>query len=406
MKKLKDKPPNIDDLYACLQCGYCRSVCPIFAEKGWESFTPRGKVYWLKQISDKGIIDKILGRDVEPTEEWINAMYSCTLCSRCETECHVNIKFHEFWEEAKNWMVRNGYGPPEAAKDMYKYIATPEYKNPFMEQGTTRDEWYRDDYNLPDKAEVLYFPGCMTSYYEYTTLLNNLKIMTKIGVDFTTLGQDEMCCGMINIFTGQPDNFREIAEYNVAQIKKREAKIVGSNCPGCVRGLIKYKKFVDYDFEVLHTIELYYRLMKEGKFEFKKEFKSKGLPIVYHDPCELGRIREIEDGHGRYEEPRYVLRNIPGIDEVLEFPTNKYNSYCCGGGGGLKAVDYPLSAQITSRKIDEAIKMGVNTIVSCCPNCKAQISTAIEDRKAIWKADGKKFKMKMVDIADILAKLV
>lgn len=405
-KKTDDKPPHVDDLYSCLQCGYCRSVCPIFAEKGFESFTPRGKVYWLKQMSDIGLIDKILGRKIEPTEEWIKAMYSCTLCARCETECHVNIKFHEFWEEAKNWMVRHGYGPPQAPKDMYKYIASPEYRNPFMEKNESRNEWYREDYNLPDKAEVLYFPGCMTSFYEYSLLLNHFKIMTKVGVDFTTLGTDEMCCGMINIFTGQPDNFKEIAEHNVTQIKKREPKIVVSNCPGCVRGLIKYKKFVDYDFEVLHIIELYARLIKEGKFEFKKEFNPKGLPIAYHDPCELGRIREIESGRGIYDEPRFVLKSIPGIDEVLEFPTNRYNSYCCGGGGGLKAVDYDLSAQITQRKIDEAIKMGVNTIASCCPNCKAQISIAIDDRKEQWKKEGKKFKMKMVDIADILAKVV
>jgi heterodisulfide reductase subunit D len=404
MKKKIDKPPRVDDLYACLQCGYCRSICPIYAEKGWESFTPRGKLYWMKQMTDQGFIDKLLGRKIEPTEEWINAMFSCTLCSRCETECHVNIKFHEFWDDAKKWMVQNGYGPPQRAKDMFKYIATPEYQNPFKEPRESRDEWYREEYTLPEKADVVYFVGCMTSYYEYSLLLSNMKILTAAGVNFTTIGQDEMCCGVINIFTGQHERFKEIAEHNISHIKKREPKIVIANCPGCFRGLLKYKKFVDFDFEILHTMELYARLIKEGKLTFKKEFKSKGLPIAYHDPCELGRIREIEAGKGIYDEPRFILQNIPGIDEVLEFPTNRYDSYCCGGGGGLKAVDYDLSAKITARKIDEAIKKGVKTITSCCPNCKAQISNGIEDRKAQWKAEGKKFKMKMVDIADIMAK--
>jgi heterodisulfide reductase subunit D len=400
----KKKLPNDKDMFACLQCGYCRSVCPVYKETGWESLTPRGKVFWLKQLQSKGLMDKLLRRKIEPTEEWMTRLFSCTLCSRCETVCHVDIPFHEFWEDARRWIAENGYGPPQAAKDMYKNIAKEEFGNPFMEPIEKRDEWYKDDYKLPEKAEVVYFPGCMTSYHEYQTLLNTMKVFKKVGIDFTTLGTDEKCCAAINVMTGQVENFKDIATHNVTQIEKRGAKTVVTGCPGCLRGIKKYAKEVGkLSFEVVHTTELMDRLIQEGKVEFKKEFKKKNLPLVYHDPCELGRVSDLE-GRGIYEEPRRILNAIPGIDEILEFPTCKRDSYCCGGGGGLKAVDYDLTTNITARKIDEAIKLEAKTIASSCPNCKGQISIGVEAKKEEMKAKGEKFKMNVMDIMDICAK--
>ena len=90
----------------------------------------------------------------------------------------------------------------------------------------------------------------------------------------------------------------------------------------------------------------------------------------------------------------------------MEFPTNKMDSVCCGGGGGLKAVDYDLTTNITARKIDEAVKLEAKTIASSCPNCKGQISIGVEAEKEKRKAKGEKFKMNVMDIVDIVAKSV
>lgn len=398
------KIPNVDDVYACLQCGYCRTICPVYRETGWESLTPRGKVYWLKQLSSRSLFDKILKRKITSNGKWMKKLYTCTMCCRCESLCHVDIKFHEFWEDARKWMVESGYGPPEPAKDMYNYIANKEYRNPFKEPSVKRDEWYRDNYSLPKKAELVYFPGCMTSYHEYQVLLNMLNILTKAKENFTTLGADERCCGAINVMTGQLENFKQIAQFNVDQIEKRGANTVVTGCPGCLRALKKYSKYIGkLNFEVIHTTELLFRLVNEGKLEFSKKFKEKNLPIIYHDPCELGRISELE-GKGIFEEPRKILNSVPGIDKILEYHNNRMDSECCGGGGGLKAVDYELTTKITARKVDEAIEIGAKTIVSSCPNCKGQISVGVEAKKEELKAKGEKFKMKVMDIADVVAK--
>ena len=35
--------------YACAQCGYCVDECDQYYGRGWESQTPRGKWYYLRQ---------------------------------------------------------------------------------------------------------------------------------------------------------------------------------------------------------------------------------------------------------------------------------------------------------------------------------------------------------------------
>ena len=126
----------------------------------------------MDKVLGKKITDYLTGRGKIPLEEAMLKIFTCTLCSRCQTICHVDIDFHEYWLEIRKWMVENGINPPKNSMEMYKNIDNAEYKNPFMEPAVKRDEWYRDEYNLPEKADVVYFIGCMTSYNEYQLLLN------------------------------------------------------------------------------------------------------------------------------------------------------------------------------------------------------------------------------------------
>ena len=75
-------------------------------------------------------------------------------------------------------------------------------------------------------------------------------------------------------------------------------------CAGC------YSTFVneytgELDFEVLHIVEFIARLVAEGRLTFKNELD---LKVTYHDPCHIGRYG------GLYDEPREILKALPGVD--------------------------------------------------------------------------------------------
>jgi Fe-S oxidoreductase len=159
---------------------------------------------------------------------------------------------------------------------------------------------------------------------------------------------------------------------------------------------------VKVPFKVMHVVDFVNTLVKEGKLKIKKEFK-KG-PIIFHDPCELSRIGELE-GNLCYEPPRDLLNALPGM-ELLEFDKNRRSSRCCGGGGIMKAIDLGVSQSIGLTKVEEAIDKGAQSIVSACPSCNMQFGVLINIKKDEFKARGEKLKLKISDVMDIVAKAV
>jgi Fe-S oxidoreductase len=55
---------------------------------------------------------------------------------------------------------------------------------------------------------------------------------------------------------------------------------------------------------------------------------------------------------------------------------NRYFSTCCGGGGGLRAVDDSLSIEISKNRIRDALAVGVEMIITVCPTCESTLLRA------------------------------
>jgi heterodisulfide reductase subunit D len=107
--------------------------------------------------------------------------------------------------------------------------------------------------------------------------------------------------------------------------------------------------------------------------------------VTYHDPCRLNKRKGI------WQEPREILRAIPGlefkdVDRVTQW------SYCSGGGAGLPIEKPELTAAISGRRMDHAAELDVDTLVSACPWSERPLSAAGADRS-----------IDVVDIHEILA---
>ena len=76
----------------CVECGMCKSLCPVFKILKEERVSPRGKGIIL---SEK-VMDRIL--------------FECTLCKACEERCPLNIKVCEAVRKGREAMVLKGKG--------------------------------------------------------------------------------------------------------------------------------------------------------------------------------------------------------------------------------------------------------------------------------------------------------
>ena len=140
-------------------------------------------------------------------------------------------------------------------------------------------------------------------------------------------------------------------------------------------------------FKIRHITQVVTSALWDGKIKIKKGLKER---LIYHDPCYLSR------GVGIIEEPREVLRQIPGA-ELIEFEHHGLNSTCCGAGGAARKVFHENAIAMRRKTIDEAVAKGANKLVYSCPACYAKVNEAM---------GGYDKKIEIIDIMELLARQI
>ena len=346
----------------CIKCSTCK-----YGYKSYDKTCPSGEHFLFESYWASGRIRTIRGLllgDLEWSEDLLDSIFACTTCGACSDSCQAPHADYivDMIEALRELAVKN-IGP---AKNQELLVSRcNENFNPYGENNSTNEE-LKQEYNLPQKAEYVYFIGCTSNYRQQSLRDSTLRFLKKAGINFTLI--DEHCCTSPLIRTGQISLTNEYMNYNIAAIKNAGATKVITSCAGCYRTMKKdFKKFgAEFGFEVLHTIELVKQLLDEDKIEFKSEFN---YTVTYHDPCHLGRHMGI------YELPREIYKKIPGL-KLVEMKRNRNFAWCCGAGGGVK-IGYPdWAVDISKERLEEASETGASIISSTCPFCKTNLSDA------------------------------
>ncbi|MBM3300073.1 MAG: (Fe-S)-binding protein, partial [Deltaproteobacteria bacterium] len=134
-------------------------------------------------------------------------------------------------------------------------------------------------------------------------------------------------------------------------------------CPSCFQ---MWREYYPREFEIFHASEFLVELL-EGK---RIPLKEVPLTVTYHDPCDLGRGARV------FDEPRQVIRSIPGV-KLVELPRNRERCQCCGGGGNLEMIDADLCSTISRQKIEEALGTGAQAVITTCQQCVRTMTTYV-----------------------------
>ncbi len=376
------------DIFACAQCGYCVKKCPVYNVVNWESYSPRGRLYLLKQLQEenKSFIGKLVSKDKLDIKEVVQRIYDCAICGRCEVACHLELNLPTLWAKAREAFFSMGVAPQLLTQVETTILSR---KNVFGMDAESRGDWviYTGvDAPVKKDAEIAYFVGCVTSYSGRVQSVAQAiaSILNHVGANWTLL-DGEWCCGHPLYVSGAVSKYRELAEHNVKTIKSTGAKIVVTGCPGCRLALAEeYPAILGYkpEFEVLHFTQLLDRLIAEGKIKVEKSED----PVTYHDPCELARLG------GVIEQPRRVISAL--TSKFVEPLERGRDGMCCGSGGMLKATNPTLSATIAEMRLNSLLNTGVNTVLSACPTCDQSLAeAAVKAQKNV----------RIVDLTQLLA---
>jgi Fe-S oxidoreductase len=336
----------------CYQCGLCSGTCPWNLVR---SFIVRRLIHQTQL----GLVD------FEEEDVWL-----CATCGACVSRCPRGVEIIDIMKSLRRVVAEVGAAKvPDSLRITSKTLSA--VGNPQGEDRERRGEWAAD---LDVKGfvagvELLYFPCCVPAYDSKVRRIAKatVNILNKVGADFGILGPKESCCGESVRKAGSETVFQRLASSNIEVFSEAGVKKILVNSPHCYHTFKNEYPALGGEFEVIHLTQYLWELIKEGKLGLTKELNKK---VAYHDPCYLGRH------NGIYDEPREVLRSIPGL-ELLELPDYGENSLCCGGGGGRIWVETKREERFSELRLQQALDVGAEVLAIACPYCMLNFDDSV-----------------------------
>ncbi|MBC7126999.1 MAG: hypothetical protein H5T32_02115 [Candidatus Methanosuratus sp.] len=233
---------------------------------------------------------------------------------------------------------------------------------------------------VTEPGKVLYWRGCMSRLRTKEIADSTEELLRRMGVAFGTLGAKEGCCGSVLLRTGETEAARRVASEAVGRIASGGYSEVVTACPGCFRTMAsEYPALVGGGSNLPFRVRHISQFLVERKGMLEGRLGRLEARVTYHDPCHLGRHMSV------YEEPRELIRMIPGV-ELVEPKYNRSRALCCGSGGGVRSAIPDLSREVARSLVSQAPER-VGIIVTACPFCNFNIKEAAAARPGIRVMD-------------------
>ncbi len=346
-----------ESLNKCLQRDVCGGYCTITPSyQGIETWSAKGRMLLIKGLM-KG--------ELEYSKKIVDIMYTCSQCGNCFGECFEQLDFHKAITRIRQIIAEKKLTPKVFHTTASNIITSGD---PAAIPAEKRLSWIENilGNSFPEKADYVYWVGCMVSYRTPKTAIAFYNILKNSRVSFTMLGRNEGCCGYVLLSSGLLDEARKVAKKTVEKIEKTKAKSLITPCAGCYYTFTKlFPEIVDIELpcEVLHSTQFIEREIKANKLVLN----SLQAKVTYHDPCSLGRHCNV------YETPRYILDAVPNLT-ITEMPFNQYQARCCGGGGGLWNYNHQISMDAALKRLsDDFIPLDINILTTACPLCQMNL---------------------------------
>jgi Fe-S oxidoreductase/FAD/FMN-containing dehydrogenase len=357
--------------YSCSQCGYCVDECDQFYGRGWESQSPRGKWFWLREYME--------GK-VDWNQKMIDSFIACTTCELCNLRCSASLPIEPSWMKLRGELIED---KKEMTFPPFEMMGAALDAEGDIWAGYRKDraDWFPEDlrekHGPEHKAKNVYFAGCTASYVEQDIGIASVRLLDEAGVDFTYLAEKESCCATPMLVAGKWDLFAKTMERNIQAVKDAGADTVLTSCPACdMMWRVYYPQWakklgIDYDITVRHYSEVVSEKLALGEFSFPENGRA-AETVTWHDSCHIGRAS------GVYEPPRDVIKGIPNTN-LVEMAHNRQEAHCCGSVLTL-LKDPPVAADVGEIRLDEAIDVGAEKVLALCPCCEFQLRVSAEKK--------------------------
>ncbi len=388
--------PHIADsntiLRNCVHCGFCTATCPTYVLLGDELDSPRGRIYLIKNMLEKG---------EAATAETVKHVDRCLSCLSCMTTCPSGVNYMHLVDHARvhientykrplfERVLRNvlGFTMPRPTLFRLALIAARYARSLKPVIGSKRIAALLDlvpkELQPPmrfgaagtyaaigsKQGRVALLMGCVQSVLDPGINAATIRLLTRLGFEVVVSGA-EACCGSITHHMGKEADALARAKRSIDQWTNAKVDAVIITTSGCGTTIKDYGHMLrlDKDYaDKAKTISAKAKDVTEFLCALYLPSKKMNLRIAYHAACSIQHGQQIKT------QPLKLLRNA-GFD-VVEVPEGHL---CCGSAGTYNIMQPEIASQLRERKVANILSTQPQAIATGNIGCITQIGGATQ----------------------------
>lgn len=399
-------PPSADLLNVCVHCGFCLQNCPTYTLWGKEMDSPRGRIH---------LMNMALEGEVGLTDLYVSHFDHCLGCLACITSCPSGMKYGQLIE-AMRAQIERLYHRPLADRVLRRMIGAV-FSQPkrlrklavvlrvYQRLGLQRlfrashltsllphslramerllPELSRDGFSvaLPERIAaqgekrrtVALLTGCVQSVFMGQVNAATARVLAAEGCE-VLVPPAQGCCGALPTDLGQEKEALDMARKLIDLFEPLQVDNIVVNAAGCGATLKEYG-YLLRDDPAYRKRALAFSAKCKDVSEVLAELPPRAprgpiaLRVAFHDPCHL------QHAQGLREQPRAVLRTIPGL-ELLELPET---ALCCGSAGVYNLIQPQTARQLGQRKVEKIVSVPAQVVATGNIGCQLQISALLNE---------------------------
>ena len=372
----------------CVHCGFCTATCPTYLLLGEESDSPRGRIYLIRELLEKGAASVKTRVHLD----------RCLLCRACETTCPSGVHYSRLLETGRD-LLEQVQPRPVVNTLRRKSVAKALVQTPIIDAVVKTGVRGRNllpqsirkqlPTSLPDTPwpaarhprKMLVLSGCVQGALSPQTNLSAANLLDSIGISLLKESKTG-CCGAVGLHTSDHAMGLQHARQRIDlwwPLVDEGIEAIVFTASGCGVTIKDYgfllKDDPDYADRAARVSELakdISQILLENIAQLDQS-TGQGRKIAFHPPCTLQHGLKLS---GTVET---ILSSV-GFDLLAV-----NNSHICCGSAGTYSIFQPdISRQLRANKLEALQQYQPEIIATANIGCQQHLKTGADVDVVHW----------------------
>ena len=383
-------------LRTCVHCGFCTATCPTYAVLGDELDSPRGRIYLIKDMLEKG----------RPADaQTVKHIDRCLSCLACMTTCPSGVHYMHLVDHAREY-IEQTYKRPLSDRVLRWVLARilpyptrfrlallgAKIGRPFkalMPDARLRAMLEMAPKHIPPvsrnddpqvfapmgekKMRVALMTGCAQRALNTDINDATIRLLRRLGAE-VVIADGQGCCGALTHHMGKTAESHATAAKNIRAWSREMAgqglDAVVINTSGCGTTVKDYGHMFRNDPLAAEAAAVSAIAMDVSEVLMKLDLPkgaAQDMKVAYHAACSLQHGQQIKTY------PKDLLKRA-GFTVVEP----KDSHLCCGSAGTYNLMQPEISKQLKARKVATLEAKAPDVIAAGNIGCMMQIGGGTE----------------------------